>query len=420
MNRVGIAPIHGIRQNALAFTMLIAVNLFVGSMVGMERTILPLIGEEEFQLASASATLSFIISFGFSKAIVNYFAGALAERFGRKKVLLTGWMIGFLVPLLVIFAQYWWVIVVANIFLGVNQALTWSMTVNMKIDLVKPNERGLAIGLNEAAGYIGLSAAAAISGYVASIYSYRPEPFILGLGFAFIGFILSIGVKSTEAYLSLQRVSSIQPVYHSKGTIFKMVTWRNRTLSSCSIAGMATDLKDGLAWGLFPLFLSDRGLNIGEIGLVVSVYPTTWGAFQLVTGYMSDRWGRKPLIVTGMILQAIALIWIACSDALGEWIIGAFALGLGTALVYPTLQASISDVAEPTWRASAMGVYRFWRDCGYAFGALLAGLIADIVSPQWTIAILASIPLAAAFQSMIRMKETLMSEDENIHRMGTV
>ncbi|WP_373228628.1 MFS transporter [Cohnella sp.] len=398
----------GIRNNLFTFSTLVLVNLFVGSMVGMERTILPLIGEQIFGLASASAVLSFIVSFGFSKAIVNYFAGRLAERYGRKKILLVGWCIGFIVPILVIVAHDWWVIIVANLFLGINQALTWSMTVNMKIDLVKSNERGHAIGLNEAAGYLGLSAAAALTGYIASVSSLRPEPFLWGLGFAIIGFLLSLTVKSTEKHLKLQNGAGSNQTEHSAIMVIKMVTWKDRTLSSCSISGLATNLKDGVAWGLFPLFLLDKGLTIGEIGGVVAAYPISWGLFQLITGTLSDRWGRKPLIVLGMIIQGFGLFSIAISNNYTAWMIEAAVLGLGTAMVYPTLQATISDVAGPIWRASAMGVYRFWRDSGYAFGALLAGVVADLMNPAAAITILAILPLASGIQSMIRMKESLI------------
>ena len=398
-------PRLGIRNNALTFAILVLINLFVGSMVGMERTVLPLVGEQDFGLASTSAVLSFIVSFGFSKAIVNYFAGRLAERYGRKKILLVGWCFGFVVPILVIVAHDWWVIIVANLFLGINQALTWSMTVNMKIDLVRTKERGLAIGLNEAAGYLGLSAAAALTGYIASVSSLRPEPFLIGLGFVVIGFLLSLTVKSTESHLLLQQKDSNPQMEQSAFMIFKLVSWKNRTLSSCSISGLATNFKDGVAWGLFPLFFLEKGLTIG---VIVAAYPTSWGAFQLVTGALSDRWGRKPLIVLGMILQAFGLFSIAISNSYTAWMIEAVVLGIGTALVYPTFQATISDVAGASWRASAMGVYRFWRDSGYAFGALFAGVVADLLDPTAAITILAILPLAAGIQSMFRMKESLI------------
>ncbi len=402
-----MTPRQGIRNNAFNFFMLVFTNLFVGSMVGMERTILPLIGEQEFGLASTSAALSFIVSFGFSKAIVNYFAGRLAEQFGRKKVLLAGWGFGFIVPLLVIAAHEWWVIIVANLFLGINQALTWSMTVNMKIDLVKSNERGFAIGLNEAAGYLGLSAAAAMTGYIASVSSLRPEPFLWGLGFALVGFLLSLTVNATEKHLTLQNVTKSAQSEYSSTIIMKLVTWKERTLSSCSISGLATNFKDGVAWGLFPLFLLDKGLTVGEIGVIVAAYPISWGTFQLLTGALSDIWGRKPLIVAGMTLQGLGLLSFAFSHSYTAWLLDAIVIGLGTAMVYPTLQATVSDVADPSWRASAMGVYRFWRDSGYAFGALFAGFVSDMIDSKAAIAILSLLPLAAGVVSFYRMKESL-------------
>ncbi|MGG1312677.1 MFS transporter [Cohnella laeviribosi] len=402
-----MTPRLGIRNNAFNFFMLVFTNLFVGSMVGMERTILPLIGEQEFGLASTSAALSFIVSFGFSKAIVNYFAGRLAEQFGRKKVLLAGWGFGFIVPLLVIAAHEWWVIIVANLFLGINQALTWSMTVNMKIDLVKSNERGLAIGLNEAAGYLGLSAAAGMTGYIASVSSLRPEPFLWGFGFTLAGFLLSLTVNSTEKHLKVQNGASLKQAEHSASAIMKLVTWKDRTLSSCAFSGLATNFKDGVAWGLFPLFLLDKGLTVGEIGVIVAVYPISWGTFQLLTGALSDKWGRKPLIVAGMTLQGLGLLSFAFSHSYSAWFNEAIVLGLGTAMVYPTLQATVSDVAGPSWRALAMGVYRFWRDSGYAFGALFAGFVADMIDAKAAIAILSLLPLAAGVVSFYRMKESL-------------
>lgn len=394
----------GIRPNRFTFIMLVAVNLFVGSMVGMERTILPVIGEREFGLASATAALSFIVSFGLSKALMNYVAGMLAERFGRKKVLLAGWCVGLAVPILVIAAHQWWVIVVANLFLGINQALAWSMTVNMKIDLVKPNERGFAIGLNEAAGYVGLSAAAAFTGYVASAYALRPDPFYWGLAFAAIGLLLSLAIRPTESHLQLHHRpgGSIEP--HGAFKVFKLVSWNNKSLSGYSFSGLATNFKDGVAWGLFPLFLQDKGLEMSELAAIVAAYPISWGLFQLLTGALSDRWGRKPFIVMGMLLQGTGLLLFAISDTYMAWLSDALILGLGTAMVYPTLQASVSDAAEPSWRASALGVYRLWRDSGYAFGALFAGIAADIVSTDAAIAILALIPLTAGIQAVIGTK----------------
>lgn len=405
LNKVQI----GIKENVLNFVLLVVTNFFVGSMVGLERTILPIIGEEEFGLASASAALSFIISFGFSKAVVNYFAGAIADRLGRKKVLLIGWAIGLLVPLLVIFANAWWVIVVANIFLGINQGLAWSMTVNMKIDISKPTQRGLAVGLNEFAGYIGVAVMAAASGFVATNFSNRPEPFYIGIFIVVIGFILSLLIRDTDEHIKTQAKSSNNGPSLSAKEVFKTTTFKNKSLSSITFAGLSTNLKDGMAWGLFPLFFTGVGLTVSEIGVLVAVYPASWGFFQLFTGALSDKIGRKWLIIGGMWLQAFSLWMILFVGHYSLLLMAAILLGLGTAMVYPTLQAAISDVAQPDWRASSMGVYRFWRDSGYAFGALFAGLLTDILDVSWAIGLVALLPLSAGLIAAIRLDETLPS-----------
>ncbi|MCP3032550.1 MFS transporter [Halobacillus sp. A1] len=400
----------GVKENIGQFVLLVVINLFVGSMVGLERTILPIIGEERFGLASMSAALSFIVSFGFSKAIVNFFAGDLADRMGRKQVLLIGWGIGLLVPIMVIFAHAWWVVIVANIFLGMNQALTWSMTVNMKVDLAKSTQRGLAVGFNEFAGYIGVALMAIISGYVASTYSLSPEPFYIGIALVIIGFILSLIVKDTDQHLKTQakqQKKESDPV--STWEVFKRTTWKNPNLSSNSLAGLTTNLKDGMAWGLFPIFLASGGLSVGQIGIVVAIYPAAWGLFQLLTGVWSDKIGRKRLIVSGMFVQAFSLWFILVVDTYLLWIIGAAILGIGTAMVYPTILASISDVAHPEWRATSMGVYRFWRDSGYAFGALIAGIIADMINVDWAIGLVAILPLISGIVAWTKMKETLQA-----------
>ncbi|KGX91053.1 MFS transporter [Pontibacillus halophilus JSM 076056 = DSM 19796] len=401
----------GIKENLLNFIMLVLTNFFVGSMVGLERTVLPVIGEEDFGLASASAALSFIISFGFSKAIVNYFAGAIADRLGRKKVLLIGWGFGIVVPLLVIFADAWWMVVVANIFLGLNQGLAWSMTVNMKIDLAKPAERGFAVGMNEFAGYIGVAAMAALSGLIATNFSNRPEPFYVGIVIVVIGFLLSLFITDTSAHMKAQaQLSTKSEEKKPAREVFKLTTYGNKNLSSNTFAGLSTNLKDGMAWGLFPLFFTGVGLSVSEIGLIVAVYPAAWGFFQLFTGTISDRIGRKKLIVGGMWLQAFSLWMVLTVNGYSLWVIAAVLLGLGTAMVYPTLQASISDVAGPAWRASAMGVYRFWRDSGYAFGALFAGLLTDLLSVEWAIGLVALLPFLAGVVAATRLDETLPSQ----------
>lgn len=403
----------GIKENVVQFILLVLTNLFVGSMVGIERTVLPLLGEEQFGLASASAALSFIISFGFSKAIVNYFAGHIADRLGRKKVLLLGWSVGLFVPILIIFANAWWVIIVANVLLGINQGLAWSMTVNMKIDLSKADQRGTAVGLNEFAGYSGVAIMAAVSGYIGSAYSLRPEPFYLGIGIVVIGILMSLIVKDTGEHLKLQ-IKNFAGILggrqHSAKEVFALTTWKDKNLSSISFAGLSTNLKDGMAWGLFPIFFAAKGLSVGQIGLIVAVYPAAWGLFQLFTGVLSDRIGRKMLITFGMWTQAAAIWIILFASQFAFWVIGAILLGLGTAMVYPTLQAAVSDVASPEWRASSMGVYRFWRDSGYAFGALFAGIIADWLGVNWAIGMVAFLPFLAGINALFRLKETLVKK----------
>lgn len=397
----------GIKNNIVLFSLLIIINLFVGFMVGLERTILPIIGEEHFGLTSVSAALSFIISFGFSKAIVNYFAGQIADKIGRKRVLLLGWGIGLFVPILVIFAHAWWVIVFANVLLGINQGLTWSMTLNMKIDLAKSNQRGFAVGLNEFAGYVGVALMAVISGYIASTYSLRPEPFYMGIIIVIIGFLLSLFVKDTNKHLQIEAQKKKKSDVISSREVFKRTTWTDKNLSSISFAGLSTNLKDGMSWGLFPFFFISAGLTFNQIGVIVAIYPAAWGFFQLFTGALSDRIGRKWLIASGMWVQAFSLWWILFVDTYSLWIVGALMLGIGTAMVYPTFAAAISDVAHPEWRASSMGVFRFWRDSGYAFGALLAGVLADMLNISWAIGLVAILPLLAGIVIATRMKETL-------------
>jgi MFS family permease len=406
-----IQPKIGIKENLFPFLLLVLTNFFVGSMVGIERTVLPILGEKQFGLASTSAALSFIISFGFSKAIVNYFAGQISDRFGRKRVLVIGWIIGLFVPILIIFAQAWWVIVFANILLGINQGLTWSMTVNMKIDISKANQRGTAIGLNEFAGYSGVAVMAIVSGYIATSHTLRPEPFYLGIGIVIIGILLSLIVKDTGEHLKVQIQNNANNTQNinklSSKEIFTLTTWKDKNLSSISFSGLSTNLKDGMAWGLFPLYFTTVGLSISQIGTIVALYPAAWGFFQLFTGVLSDKIGRKKLITYGMWTQAFALWFILFVHSFSLWMLGAIVLGLGTAMVYPTLQAAISDVAAPHWRASSMGVYRFWRDSGYAFGALLAGIIADLLGVRWAIGLVALLPFIAGIVSSLRMTETL-------------
>jgi MFS family permease len=376
----------GIRANWRQFTLLVVVNAFVGAMVGMERSVIPLIAQADFGLVSKSAILAFVFSFGLVKALVNLLAGRLSDRLGRKRILIAGWLAGLPVPLLIIFAPSWDWIVFANVLLGINQGLCWSTTVIMKIDLAGPKQRGLAMGLNEFAGYLAVSLSALLSGYLAASHSLRPAPFYPGLGFAALGLLISIFfVRETQWHArheaglaaATRTSSGGQSPAPAFAQILLLTSWKDRTLFAASQAGMVNNLNDGVMWGLIPLFLAGAGLPLERVGLIVAAYPGVWGLGQLFTGALSDRWGRKPLIATGMWVQALGIGTLVAGRSFWPWLGGAILLGLGTALVYPTLLAAISDVAHPDWRASAVGVYRLWRDGGYAVGALTAGWLAD-------------------------------------------
>jgi MFS family permease len=410
-------PVLGLRANWPQFSLLVIVNAFVGAMVGLERSVLPLLGEREFGLASTSAALSFIATFGVVKALTNLLAGRLGDRYGRKHVLVAGWLFALPVPLLVIFAPTWGWIIAANVLLGINQGLAWSTAVIMKIDLVGPKQRGLAMGLNEFAGYLAVALAALGAGAVASRYGLRPEPFYLGIGFAAVGLGLTVlFVRDTTAHARVDAhaingvaaTSSNPPAF---GEVFARGTWRDPALSSASQAGLVNNLNDGLAWGLFPLFFAAAGLSLREIGVLAFIYPATWGVAQLGTGALSDRWGRKWLIASGMLLQAGALASMVIWRGFVPWLGAGIALGLGTAMVYPTLLAAIGDVAQPAWRGSAVGVYRLWRDLGYAVGALLAGALADAFGMGTAIGVVAALTAASGLAVAGRMPET--------HRLAT-
>src|SRR6266566_4788474 len=374
----------GLRANWQQFTLLVIVNVFVGGMVGLERSILPLLGQREFGLVSTTAVLSFIISFGMVKALANLFAGRLSDRIGRKPVLVAGWLIGLPVPLLIIWAPSWAWIVFANVLLGVNQGLTWSTTVIMKIDLVGPARRGLAMGFNEAAGYGALAATAMATGAIAAHAGLRPEPFFLGAAYAALGLGLSVlGVRETRDHARAE--AAHHAVQDSAETglrtaqIALRTSFTDKALSAACHAGMVNNLNDALAWGIFPLLFAAHGLSVARIGVLAALYPAVWGAAQLLTGWWSDHIGRKHLITTGMLIQAAAIGLVAASSSFGVWATAQILLGAGTALVYPTLLAVIGDVAHPAWRARAVGVYRLWRDGGFAIGALLAGISADLI-----------------------------------------
>jgi MFS family permease len=407
------SPIRlGLRENLAQFMLLVGVNALVGGMIGQERTVLPLLAVEEFGLSKFTATLTFIAAFGIVKAATNFFAGTLSDRYGRKPVLIAGWIVGIPVPLLLMWAPTWSWVVFANVLLGVNQGLTWSTTIIMKIDLVGPTKRGLAMGFNEAAGYGAVALTALATGWIAAEHGLRPAPFYLGLVYAGLGLGLStFAVEETHAH-ARHEASSHRPLTggHHEGLttkeIFLLTSFRDKALSSCSQAGMVNNLNDGLAWGLFPIFFSDAGLSVGRIGVLAALYPAAWGLGQLYTGGLSDRIGRKPLIAGGMLAQAAALAWMALTTGFTTWAAGAFVLGIGTAMVYPTLLAAIGDVAHPTWRARSVGIYRLWRDGGFAVGALLAGVIADLVSIEAAIYSVAALTALSGIVVIVRMHET--------------
>ena len=402
----------GLKENLAQFSLLVAVNALVGGMIGQERTVLPLLAKQEFHLTAFTATLTFIAAFGIVKAATNFFAGTLGDRYGRKPVLVAGWIIAIPIPPLLMWAPSWGWVVFANVLLGVNQGLTWSTTVIMKIDLVGPAKRGFAMGLNEAAGYSAVAVTALATGYIAQRYGLRPEPFFLGVAYAGLGLGISVlFVHETHGHAKHEAASHVtKPGGHDEGLttgqIFRLTSFRDKALSSCSQAGLVNNLNDGLAWGLFPILFAAAGLSITRIGILAALYPAVWGLGQLYTGGLSDRIGRKPLIVGGMVTQAVALAWIAATGSFWAWAAGAMLIGAGTAMVYPTLLAAIGDVAHPTWRARSVGIYRLWRDGGFAVGALLAGILADLVSIPAAIYTVAALTALSGLLVAVRMYET--------------
>jgi MFS family permease len=408
------APIRlGLRENLPQFALLVGVNALVGGMIGQERTVLPLLAEQEFGLSAYTAMLTFIFAFGLTKAILNFFAGTLADRFGRKPVLLVGWLFALPVPLMLIWAPSWGWVIAANVLLGINQGLAWSVTVLMKIDLVGPRRRGMAMGFNEAAGYGAVAAAAWATGYIAEIAGLRPAPFFLGLAFAGLGLGLSaLFVRETTGHVAEESAN------HDGGAnghgesftprqVFALSTWRDRSLSATSQAGLVNNLNEGMAWGLFPIFFTITGdLTVGSVGLLIAIAPAVWGAGQLFTGALSDRIGRKGLIVAGQLTEAAGLLTIAAGDTFAVWAAGSVLFGAGTAMAYPTLIAAVGDIAHPTWRGAAVGVYRWWRDLGFAVGAVLAGVLADVYSITTAIVVVAAITAASGIDVAVRMTET--------------
>jgi len=395
---------QSLKHNWKQFTLLVVINGFVGGMVGMERTILPEIAESEFHIAARTAILSFIIVFGITKAIANYFAGKLASTVGRKNILIIGWLFGLPVPFLLMYAPAWDWIVFANVLLGINQGLAWSMAVIMKIDLVGVKERGLAMGLNEFAGYVAVATLAFLTGFVAAEFGLRPYPFILGIVMAAAGLLLTIFfVKDTEHFVKQEnnKANNNRP---TDGKVFLRTTLTDRNLSSITLAGFVTNFKDGMAWGIFPLFLVGAGMSLSQVGVIAGIYPALWGIGQLASGKLSDYTGRKRMIVSGMFVQGAALLLFGFSNEYVSFLTTAALLGVGTAMVYPTFLAAIADVAHPQERAETIGVFRLWRDSGYAFGAIASGILADTVSLEAAIYFTGGLAVLSAFVTQIRMR----------------
>jgi len=397
-------PRIGLRRNAGQFALLVAVNGLVGGMAGQERTVVPLLARDVFGLTGFTVVLSFVLAFGVTKALANLAAGALADRYGRKPVLVAGWLVGLPVPLLLMWAPEWGWVIVANVLLGINQGLAWSSTVIMKIDLVGPARRGLAMGLNEAAGYGAVALTALATGFIAAQAGLRPAPFFLGLAIVGLGLGASVlFVRETRDHVALERSSTPDLRWR---TVAAHSTFRDPTLSAVSQAGLVNNLNDGMAWGLLPLFYASHGLTVGEIGVLAAAYPAVWGIGQIGTGALSDRIGRKGLIVAGMLVQAGAIVAIAASATFDAWLLAAALLGLGTAMVYPALLAAVADVAAPSWRGAAIGVYRLWRDLGFAAGAIVAGILADRAGMPFAIGFIGILTGASGLVVLVRMRET--------------
>ncbi|MGQ8869547.1 MFS transporter [Myroides sp. TSA_177.3] len=403
----------GLKENWKQFTLLVVVNMMVGGMVGLERTVVPLVGTEEFHIQSDVVVFSFIMAFGVVKAFTNLISGVLADQYTRKKVLVLGWLIGVPVPFLLAYGPSWDWILFANILLGISQGLAWSMTVNMKIDLVGSKSRGLAMGLNEAAGYGAVGLTALITGIIASRYGLRPAPFYLGIAYTLIGLLLSIFVvRDTRQFAQLEAKQHNQTAKEGIAKpnlwwVFKETTYKDKNLFSISQAGLINNLNDGMSWGVFPLLFISMGVGLEGVGWIKAVYPVVWGVGQIVTGPLTDKWGRKPLIVWGMFIQVLGhlVIGSAVFNPLTAGLIGSILLGIGTAMVYPALLAAVSDVAHPNWRASSLGVYRFWRDMGYAIGALMAGIVGNYFGLMWAVHIAGALTFVSGIVVWIRMKE---------------
>lgn len=395
----------GLKENLNQFILLVIVNAFVGGMVGMERSILPQIAETEFHIAAKTAILSFIIVFGITKALTNYFTGALANKLGRKNLLTIGWLIGIPVPFILMYAANWNWIIAANILLGINQGLTWSSTVVMKIDLVGDKQRGFAMGLNEFAGYLAVAIVAFTTGWVAGNYGLRPYPFYIGIVLSVLGFLSSwLLVKDTKHHVSKEASVSTQPLLTQ---VFWETSWKHRNLGSITQAGLVNNLNDGMVWGLFPILLTQKHFTLQQIGIITAIYPAVWGLGQLVTGKMADIYRKKTLLFYGMLLQGLALVTMVWADALWHFVIISVLLGWGTAMVYPTFLAGIAENTHPHDRAKSMGTFRLWRDLGYAIGAILTGIIADILNINSAIVFVGILTIISALVLQTRMKETV-------------
>ena len=417
MSTTGRQPRLGLRANLSQFCLLVAVNALVGGMVGQEQTVLPLLAEQEFHLTGYTFLLTYVFAFGITKAATNYFAGTWSDRFGRKPVLLAGWLLAIPVPLLLIWAPSWGWVIAANVLLGINQGLTWSTTVIMKIDLVGPRQRGLAMGFNEAAGYGAVAVTAVLAGYLAADYGLRPAPFLLGLSYALIAVgLTAVFVRETRSHALLEAShhdNTHPDISLSNRQIFLRASFTEPALSSASQAGLVNNLNFGLSWGLFPILFATNGMPVDRIGILIAVYPAAWGVGQLATGALSDRWGRKHLITAGMFTQAAGLALIATGTTFTWWLFASALLGAGTAMVYPTLLAAVGDVAHPLWRARAGGVYRLWRDSGYAAGAVVGGITADLWVLRAAIWAAAAITVVSGLAVAVRMYETHPAADRS-------
>ncbi|HVI43547.1 MAG TPA: MFS transporter [Chitinophaga sp.] len=402
----------GLRENWKQFTLLVIINAFVGGMVGLERSILPQIAEAEFSIAAKTAILSFIIVFGIVKALTNYFTGALANKVGRKNLLVIGWIIGIPVPFILMFAGSWNWIIAANVLLGVNQGLTWSSTVVMKIDLVGEKQRGFAMGLNEFAGYLSVAIVAFLTGWIAARYGLRPYPFYLGIVLSVAGLLGSwLLVKDTRHHVAAETATSNIPRLRH---VFRETTWENNNLGAVTQAGLINNLNDGMAWGIFPILLASKGFTLEQVGVVTSVYPAVWGLGQLFTGKMADHFSKKNLLFTGMLMQGIALIFFLYAATMWHYIVLSVILGAGTAIVYPTFLATVAENTHPADRAGSLGVFRLWRDAGYAIGAILTGLIADTLGINAAVAVIGVLTISSALVILMRMKRTPRTVPEKI------